>query len=288
MRRWSAVAEALKGLPTHHDHAGTSAIMRSASAEPCGTSPGVRFGNAAQTLHSICPTAPLRRRPKRHHMQGALQPPPLHGKQQRGKPQCNAQATLVRKPGSATTTKAMASTAPHARVWAQFGAVTERATRNPTKVWATTSDACKDEPPVRSQRLAAPPSFLPPRSCRAGAAGGTWLATTSAAANRGRDTPNTGRITAPASTPPPSCPAADQGWNCRPPRNIFGAEMHTRWAASSASAGTPTLSWLSTRGTCRRMPSLSAPHCKCPTPAAASAKAPSARAPWLAHGRQGL
>ena len=251
--------------------------MRSASAEPCGTSPGVRFGNAAQILHSICPHSTTAAAAKRgttckarcnhHHCMASSNV---------ASPSATPQATLVRKPGSATTTKAMATTAPHARVWAQFGAVTERATRNPTKVWATTSDACKDEPPGTVHTAACGPAVIPTTTVLSRrAADGTLLATTSAAANRGRDEPNTGRITAPASTPTAKLPSSRPGLELPPLQEISSAlRCNTRWAASSASAGTPTLSWLSTRGTCRRMPSLSALHCKCPTPAAASAKGP--------------
>ncbi len=50
--------------------------------------------------------------------------------------------------------------------------------------------------------------------------------------------------------------------------------QHTAGQPAAQAQALPTLSWLSTRGTCRRMPSLSALHCKCPTPAAASAKGP--------------
>ena len=190
--------------------------MRSASAEPCGTSPGVRFGNAAQTLHSICPTAPLRRRPKRHHMQGALQPPPLHGSQQRGQPQCNAPGHSCAQTGQRHDHQ---SHGDHCTPCQGVGPVRSRHgaghTQSDQGLGHHIGCVQRRAPGTVTQRLAALPSFLPPRSCRAGLPDGTWLATTSAAANRGRDAPNTGRITAPASTPPPSCPAADQGWNCR-------------------------------------------------------------------------
>ena len=190
--------------------------MRSASAEPCGTSPGVRFGNAAQTLHSICPHSTTAAAAKR----GTI-----------CKARCSHHHCM------ATSNVASPSATPRPLLCAN------RAAPQPPKPWrpphpmpgcGPSSEPsrsgphairprsgpphrrrAKTSPRYGPQRLAAPAVIPTTTVLSRRAAGGTLLATTSAAANRGRDTPNTGRITAPASTPPPSCPAADQGWNCR-------------------------------------------------------------------------
>ncbi len=192
--------------------------MRSALAEPRALHPACVLVMQPRTLHNNCPHSTTAAAAKEAPHARRVQPPPsaCAGSNVRS-PSATPKPLLCANRAAPQPPKPWRPLHPSARVSAQFGAVTERATRNPTKVWATTSDVCKDEPPGTVHTAACGPAVIPTTTVLSRrAAGGALLAATSAAANRGRDEPkyrahHRTRI----HPPPPSYPAADQGWNCR-------------------------------------------------------------------------